>query len=113
MIQGKTEITAKKLEEMKKFGYIFDGICVFTYIDKSLKGNVNIQDEDDLSPFLLTLISFRRYQAPPLENDGKSDKQVLKKRKPRQTETGFVPQESVRSGCNISTDHHQGDDMGQ
>jgi hypothetical protein len=79
MILGTTEITAKDLEEMKeKFGYIFDGIRISTHVDKSLKGNVNIQDEDDVSHFLLTLISFRRYQAPPLENGGKSDRQILK-----------------------------------
>ena len=60
LIQGQTEITAKKFEEMKKFGYIFDGICV-----------------DDQDGVLLTLIAFRRYQAPPLENGGKSDRQVL------------------------------------
>jgi hypothetical protein len=78
MIHGETEITAKDLEEMKeKFGYIFDGICVSTYVNKSLKGNVNIQDEDDVSSFLLTLVAFRRYEAPPLENGGKSDRQVL------------------------------------
>ena len=60
LIQGNTELTAKDFEEMKKFGYIFDGICV-----------------DDQDGVLLTLIAFRRYQAPPLENGGKSDRQVL------------------------------------
>ena len=74
---GETEITAKDLEQMKKFGYIFDGIYVSTYVDKSLKGNVNIQDEDDVSPFLVTYVAFTEYQAPTLENDGESDRQVL------------------------------------
>jgi hypothetical protein len=78
MIQGETEITAKDLEKMKKFGYVFDGIYVSTHVDKSLKGKINIQDEDDVSPFLMTLVAFRYYQAPPLENNGKSDRQVLK-----------------------------------
>jgi hypothetical protein len=77
IIHGETEITIKELEEMKKYGYIFDGICVSTYVDKPLKGNVNIQNEDDVSPFLTTLVAFRYYQAPPLENDGESDRQVL------------------------------------
>ena len=47
---------------MKKFGYVFDGFCT-------------VQDEDD--GYLMTLVAFRDYQAPPLENDGKSDRQVL------------------------------------
>jgi hypothetical protein len=107
MIHGETEITAKGLEEMKKFGYIFDGIRVSTYVDKSLKGNLNIQDEDDFSPFLLTLVAFRRYQAPPLENGGKSDKKVLKKTKPQQTGSGVPSHKSVRSGKNHGGDISQ------
>jgi hypothetical protein len=78
IIQGETEITAKDLEKMKKLGYVFDGIYVSTHVDKSMKGNVNIQNEEDVSPFLMTLVAFRYYQAPPLENNGKSDRQVLK-----------------------------------
>jgi hypothetical protein len=77
MIQGEAEITTKDLKKMRKFGYIFEGIYVSAYVDKSLKGNVNIQDEDDVSPFLMTMVAFRRYEAPPLENDGESDRQVL------------------------------------
>lgn len=111
IIYGQTEIAAKKFKEMKKFGYIFDGICVSTFIDKSLKGRVDIQNEDDVSAFLMTIISFRDYQAPPLENGGKSDKQVLKKRKRQQTEVGVAPRESACSGSTVDTDHHRGDDM--
>ena len=111
MIHGETEITAKDLEWMKeKLGYIFDGIRVSTYVDKSLKGNIEIQDEDDVSPFLLTLVAFRDYQAPSLENDGQSDRKVLHKMKPQQTETGFGQQGSVCSDRSIGPDHHQGDD---
>jgi hypothetical protein len=55
MIQGEAEITAKDLKKMKKFGYIFDGMCIYTHVDKSLKGKINIQDEDDVSPFLMTI----------------------------------------------------------
>lgn len=36
MIQGEAEITAKDLKKMKKFGYIFDGMCIYTRVDKSL-----------------------------------------------------------------------------
>ena len=111
MIQGKAEITPKDLKKMRKFGYIFEGICVFGHVDKSLKGNVNIQNEDDVSPFLMTLVAFRDYQAPPLENDGKSDEKVLKKVKPRRTETRHTSQESVHSGRTVSPDHDQGDDI--
>jgi hypothetical protein len=78
MIQGEAEITTKDLKKMRKFGYIFEGIYVSAYVDKSLKGDVNIQDEDDVSPFLMTMVAFRRYDAPPLENGGKSDRQVLR-----------------------------------
>ena len=77
MIFGEAEITAKDLKQMEKYGYVFDGIYVSTHVDKSMKGNVNIQNEDDVSPFLMTLVAFRYYQAPPLENDGESDRQVL------------------------------------
>ena len=64
MIQGNTDVTTKDLEQMKKFGYIFDGFST-------------PQDEDDVSPFSFTLVAFRRYQAPPLENGGRSDRHVL------------------------------------
>jgi hypothetical protein len=70
MIFGEAEITAKHLKQMKKFGYVFDGIYISAHVDKSMKGNVNIQNEDDVSPFLMTLVAFREYEAPPLENDG-------------------------------------------
>lgn len=62
IIYGPTDIAAKDFEEMKKFGYVFDGFCT-------------VQDEDD--GYLMTLVAFREYQAPPLEYDGESDRQVL------------------------------------
>jgi hypothetical protein len=56
-IEGETEVTSH-----------------YTHSPKSLK---DIQNEDDISSLLLTSVTFREYQAPPLENDGESDKQVL------------------------------------
>jgi hypothetical protein len=95
IIEGNTEITAKDFKQMKKFGYIFDGIC--------------LQDKDDVLPFSLTVVAFRRYKAPPLENGGKSDKKVLKKTKPR-TQIGVPSNDSVCNDSSISPDRHQGDD---
>jgi hypothetical protein len=60
-MHGEIEIAAKDLKQMKQLGYIHD----------------DIKDEDDLSEFLVTSVTFREYQAPPLENDGKSDRYVL------------------------------------
>jgi hypothetical protein len=97
LIPGKTEITAKMLEKMKKFGCIYQEM-----------GHVDFPDDPGF-----TVVSFRRYHAPPLENGGKSDKKVLKKMKSRRTETGHVPQESVRRGSAVSSDHGQGDDISQ
>lgn len=37
--------------------------------------------------------------------------EILKKIKPRQTEIGVGPRGSVCSGCGISTNHPQGDDV--
>jgi hypothetical protein len=65
LIEKNTEITPKDFKQMKKFGYIFDGICFS-----------RLRDKDDVSPF--SLVAFRRYQAAPLENGGKSDRQVLR-----------------------------------
>ena len=75
IIGCETEITAKDLEEMKKYGYIFDRMAFYISVDESLKGKINVQD--DLLAFLEIAIRFRRYQALPLENGGKSDRQVL------------------------------------
>jgi hypothetical protein len=105
-IEGETEITSQMLEHMKKDGYIFHKINTYTYSPKSLN---DIKDEDDASSSLLTSITFREHEAPPLENGGKSDEQALKKIKPQQTEIRVGPRDSVCSGC--STDHHQGDDV--
>jgi hypothetical protein len=76
-IHGEREITAKDLEQMKKFGYIYHRTNVYPYIPNFLKGQVDILDEDYISDFLVTSITFRRYHTPPLENDGESDRQVL------------------------------------
>jgi hypothetical protein len=101
-IHGETEITAKDLEQMKKFGYIHYRTYVYPFIPKFLKGHIDINDENDLSDFLVTSVTFRSYQPPPLENGSKSDRQVLNKTKLRRTETGPGHQESVRSGRIIS-----------
>lgn len=54
---------------------------------------------------------FSKVKYPPMENDDKSDRQILKETKPRQTEVvGVGPRDSVCGGCSISPDHHQGDD---
>ena len=109
---GETEITAKDLDQMKeKFGYMHVRTNVYPCIPKSLKGHVNIQDEENVLDFLVTSVTFRRYQAPPLENGGKSERQVLKKTKPQQTEIRVATRDSVCSGCTVDTDHHQGDDL--
>jgi hypothetical protein len=102
-IEGGSERTSEMLKQMEKCGLLFNSV--------SSSIDVDIQGEDALSSFAMTTITFREYQAPPLENGGKSDRQILKKIKPQQTETGLDPQESVRSGCSISPDHHQGGDM--
>jgi hypothetical protein len=58
--------------------------------------------------------AFSKAICTSLENDGKSDMQILKKTKPRQTEVvGVAPRDSVCSGCTVDTDHHQGDDAGR
>jgi hypothetical protein len=44
-----------------------------------------------------------------LEEDN-GDKQIQMKIKPQQTEIGFGPQQSVCSGCTVSSNHHEGDD---
>jgi hypothetical protein len=102
-IEGETEITSQMLEQMRNDGYIFHKINTYTLSPKPLN---DIQNEDDVSSLLLTSVTFRRYQAPPLENGGKSDRQVLKKTRLRRTETGPAHQ-----GSTVSKDHDQGDDM--
>jgi hypothetical protein len=110
-IEGKTEITSEMLEQMKtKFGYICQKINVYPCIPKSLKGHINIQDEDDVSALFVTSITFREYQAPSLENCGKRDEKALKKTKPQQTEIRVGARDSVCGGSTVDTDHHQGDD---
>jgi hypothetical protein len=91
------------LEQMKEYGLLFNSVS--SSIDYDSQG------VDALSVFAMTTITFREYQYPSLENNGKRDRQILKKMKPRRTETGLAPQESVRSGRTVSPDHHQGDDI--
>jgi hypothetical protein len=93
-IEGKTRITAKDLEQMKNDGYIFQRIDVYKI------------DSD-----LLTSVTFRQYQAPSLENGGRSDKKVLKKSKPQQTGIRVGALESFCCGDTVGPDNHQGDDM--
>ena len=112
MIQGEAEITPKDLKKMRKFGYIFDGIYVSAYIDKSLKGNVNIQDEDDVSPFLMTMVALRRYQAPPLESGGKSDIEALIT-EPLHAEFEAMRRDEACSSCNVNTGEDEDDAGGR
>jgi len=79
---------------MKKDGYIFQRIDVYKI------------DSD-----LLTSVTFRQYQAPPLENGGRTDKKVLKKAKPQQTGIDAGACDSVCCGDAVGPDNHQGDDM--
>jgi hypothetical protein len=102
-IEGQVEITSKMLEQMKECGLLFNSVS--SSIDYDSQG------VDALSAIAMTTITFREYQSPSLENNGKRDRQILKKMKPRRTETGLAPQESVRSGRTVSPDHHQGDDI--
>ena len=76
-MHGEVEIAAKDLKQMKQLGYIHDRTNVYPCIPKDMEGLIDIKDEDDLSEFLVTSVTFREYQAPPLENDGKSDRYVL------------------------------------
>jgi hypothetical protein len=108
---GETEITAEDYEQMEKFGYIHVRTNFYKIIPKHLKGHIKIQDEEDFSDFLVTSVTFRRYEAPPLENGGKSDRHILKKTKPQQTEIGVGPRDSVCSGCTVDTDHRREDDL--
>jgi hypothetical protein len=73
-IHGEVEIAAKDLKQMEKLGYIHDKTNVYPCIPKFLKRSIDIKD--DLSEFLVTSVTFREYQAPPLENDGKADRYV-------------------------------------
>jgi hypothetical protein len=41
----------------------------------------------------------------------KSERKILKKTKPQQTEIAAGASDSVCSGCTVDTDHHQGDDL--
>ena len=75
-IHGEVEIAAKDLKQMKKLGYVYDRTNVYPCIPKFLKGHIDIKDEGDLSEFLVTSVTFREYQAPPLENDCRSDRYV-------------------------------------
>jgi hypothetical protein len=104
-IEGETEITSQMLEQMRKNGYIFHKINTYTLRPEPLN---DIQNEDDVSSLLMTSITFRKYQAPPLENGGKSDRQVMKL---RQTGTELGHQRVVRSSRTVGKDHDRGDDM--
>jgi hypothetical protein len=75
-MHGETEITAEDLEQMEKFGYIHQRTNVYPCFPKFLEGHMDIIDEDYISDFLVTSVTFREYQTPPLENDGKSDRYV-------------------------------------
>jgi hypothetical protein len=55
--------------------------------------------------------AFSKAICTSLENDGKSEMQILKKTKPQQTEIAAGASDSVCSGCTVDTDHHQRDDM--
>jgi hypothetical protein len=87
IIEGDTKITPKMLEQMAQTGLIFEKMSSFIHIPEFLKDEVDSQDEDVLSSFIMTAITFRDCQSPSLENYGKSDRQTLKKMKPRRTET--------------------------
>jgi hypothetical protein len=76
-IHGETEMTAKDLEQMRKLGYIHNRTNFYPCIPKFLEVHIDIQDENDLSDFLVASVIFKRYKAPSLENGGKSDKKVL------------------------------------
>ncbi len=76
-MHGKVEITSKDLEKMKKFGFIHDRTNVYPLIPKDLDESLHFQNEDDLSDFIVTSVTFREHQAPQLENDGESDRQVI------------------------------------
>ena len=76
-LHGEVEIVAKDLKQMKKLGYIHDKTNVYPCIPTFLEGGIDIKDENDLSEFLVTSVTFREYQAPLLENGGKSDRHVL------------------------------------
>ena len=110
-IHGETEVTAKDYEQMKKFGYIHVKTNVYPLIPPDLEGYINIQDENDVSVFIVTSVTFRRYQASQLENGGKMDKKVLKKTKPQQTEIAAGASDSVCSGCTVDPRPSRGDDL--
>ena len=88
--EGKEEITSKMLEQMKKSDLIFESVSSFIDIPKSLKDKVDIQDEDALSYFIVTVIKFRY---------SKTYKQLVKKMRARRTETRLG-----RSGSTVGPD---------
>jgi hypothetical protein len=109
-VGGDEEITSEMLEQMKKSDLLFDRIISFIHIPKFLRDKIDLQ-EDALSAFIITAITFKHHDAPTLENDRKSTRRVSKKIKPRRTETGLAPPESVRSSSTVIPDHDQEDDV--
>jgi hypothetical protein len=77
-MHGETEITAKDLKEMKKFGYIHERTNVYACVPKFLEGHIDILDEDYISGFLVTSVTFTRIKHLRWKNGSKSDRQVLK-----------------------------------
>jgi hypothetical protein len=76
-MHGETEITAKDLEQMKKFGYIHERTNVYPYVPKFLEGHMDILDEEYVSDFLVTSVRFMSIKHLCWKNGGKSDRQVL------------------------------------
>jgi len=81
---GETEITAKDLDQMKKFGYIHQRTNVYPCFPKYLEGHMDIIDEDYISDFLVTSVTFMSVKDFRWKNGGKSDRQVPRKKIRRQ-----------------------------
>jgi hypothetical protein len=77
-MHGETEITTKDLKRMEKLGYIHQRTNVYPCFPKFLEGHMDIIDEDYISDFLVTSVTFTRIKHLRWKNGSKSDRQVLK-----------------------------------
>ena len=75
-MHGETEITAEDLEQMEKFGYIHQRTNVYPCFPKFLEGHMDIIDEDYISDFLVTSVTFMSIKDFRWKNGGKSDRRA-------------------------------------